>query len=151
MKKYLISLASLLLVAALISCSAPSQTDILPSETAQPEKVEPARTQVPVVIKEWTGSTTKTTEPFTIESDVWAISWSFTPEPVVGIYANIFSVSVMKPGSAQPESIPVSLANTKQPVSDESYIYERGTFYLDINAMSGTWAIQVIAFEEGKQ
>ena len=102
---------------------------------------------VPVVVKEWTDVGNKTTEPFNIDGRVWVILYFFTPEPVVGIYAKLIMVDVKKPNNNFYTNSPIGIANVNKPISDHTYIYDMGTFYLDIVSMDGTWSIKVIAFE----
>lgn len=140
MKVRIVSIILLLfLVSVLVACSA--------GQRQEPDKAEPTRTPEPMIVKEWTGIGNKVTEPFIIDSDVWAISWSFVPEPIVGIYANLLMIDIGKPNRSLYTSSPISITNVKQPVSDYSYIYEKGTYYLDITSMSGEWSIKVIAYE----
>lgn len=129
----LLTILSLALAATIIACNATTQ--------------QPPQTLEPIVIKEWTGVGDKTTEPFVIDSFAWAISWSFVPEPVVGIYANLLMVDVRKPNNSSYFNSVINIANIDEPISDHTYIYEKGTFYLDISSMSGKWSIRVIAFK----
>ncbi|MFC1946084.1 hypothetical protein ACFLW1_02675 [Chloroflexota bacterium] len=138
MKKTLLTLAALLTLTTLIACTQPSE---------QPAP-EPAATPTPAIIAEWKGIGNKTTEPFEIESEVWAIVWLFVPdEPFMGMYSNLLSIEVSSPTDSSYFKLPVNLANVKQHVDDISYFYQAGTFTLDIMSLSGRWKVQVIGMK----
>lgn len=133
MKKFIA--LSLILVTALTACSVPRQAD----------KAEPTQTLVPVMVKEWSGVSNKATEPFVIDSNAWVISWVFQPEvPMLG---NLFSIEIFKPDNSLYYKLPVNIANADEPIADSSYVYNKDTFYLNIDCMSGNWSIQVFEFK----
>ena len=84
----------------------------------------------------WQGSGMKNTAPFTITKSPWIILWANRPT-FAG--AGILQISVNKINGTS-----VSLAaNTMQEENDSSYIYESGTFYLEISAANTNWTIEV--------
>ncbi|MDO9579703.1 MAG: hypothetical protein Q7J06_03920 [Bacteroidales bacterium] len=109
-------------VVLLGGCGAPSETPS-PTPTTQAE---------PQLIKEWRGTGIKTTEPFTINSKPWVISWANNPTLIDGQSMGILQIMVY---NTKNPDIPTALAaNSMEKGSDTSYIYETGTFYLTINA-----------------
>jgi hypothetical protein len=45
-------------------------------------------------------------------------------------------------------SLPVTIvANTSEQTSDDSYIYQRGTFYLTISGANTTWTVNVLQYK----
>jgi len=115
-----------------------AETEIAEEERGEEEKqvVETTDTQI---IKEWTGDGIKKTEPFLISKQPWAISWVCN---MSGSYGGIFSIMVY----TTKNELVALVANTTQSSSDVSYIYETGTFYLDIGGYDANWAIQVVQF-----
>ena len=100
---------------------------------------EPRSLTLETVI-EWTGHGNKRTEPFAIDLAPWIISWGLQG----GEFGGLLQVSVYRVG----DDIPVQFAvNTSTDGVDTTFVYETGTFYLDINAI-GDWAIQVSAARE---
>jgi len=86
-------------------------------------------------VASWKGSGMKTTEPFTILRSPWVISWAHK----VSEYGGVLQIFVYKSDGNL-----VSLAaNTMQSGSDVSYVYDTGTFYLNINAANTNWAVDV--------
>jgi len=120
------------------ACGAP--TTAPSTETPTPA---PAKQDEPQLIKEWTGTGIKTTEPFTINSKPWVISWANNPEIIGGQSMGILQIMVY---NTKNPDIPITLAaNSMERESDTSYVYETGTFYLTINAGNTQWAVQVWA------
>jgi len=113
----------------------------LESELAEPEP-EQTPTSEPVIIKEWEGSGYKTTGPFKVESKPWVIAWAHNPEVIEGVSMGIFQIYVC---DAQDGNLVSIAANSMEKGSDTSYIYETGTFYLEINAANTSWAVKVFA------
>ncbi len=112
-----------------------AQTEITEEEKPKEKPVETTDRQI---VKEWTGEGIKTTEPFVISKQPWAISWVCNMTESYGY----FSITAYTT-----ENKMVSLvANTTQSASDVSYIYETGTFYLDIGGYGAVWAIQIVQF-----
>ena len=66
------------------------------------------------------------------------LRWEFAPTSK----GNFLAVSVRRVGEEFPVAMPVNIANAGQE-SDISYIYEEGTFYLDIASLGGAWSISV--------
>ena len=135
MKRPLITLVILTGV-MLTACAAPA------------EKPEATPTPPPTleVLAHWTGTGTKTTEPIAISETPWAIVWEFQPdEPLIeGMYANLLGVMVKRVGDDLYLKVPVNIVNVKKHKADSSYMYDEGTFYLEISSMGGTWDIQIV-------
>jgi hypothetical protein len=70
----------------------------------------------------WEGNSVKTTEPFTVNKSPWVIGWATDG-------AGVFQIYLHRPNG---ELVSVA-ANVQGKGSDESYVYETGTFYLMIN------------------
>jgi hypothetical protein len=111
-----------------------------PSETPSPTPTTQAELQL---IKEWTGTGIKTTEPFTINSKPWAISWANNPTLIGGQSMGILQIMVYN--TRNPNILASLAANSTERGSDTSYVYETGTFYLTINAANTQWVVQVWA------
>ena len=104
---------------------------------------ETTKTLTPVKIAEWSGIGTKRTEPFTVNTDIWVVSWTFYPNE----QANLLIVEICKPADPLYFDLPVNFANVEGTLSDSSYQYEKGTFYLDITSLGGAWSISIIEFK----
>jgi len=78
----------------------------------------------------WKGDGAKTTEPFVIQSKMWRIEWQNLGH-ILQVYLNRINGDFV--------SIPV---NTSEKGKDVSYVYEKGEFYLTINAV-GEWQIDI--------
>jgi len=79
-------------------------------------------------VTEFTGDSTKTTQPFTIESGEWRITWTATP----GTYGDGNFVIYLY--SADGNMVSVA-ANVIGEGGDTSYVYTSGTYYLSIIAV----------------
>lgn len=112
----------------------PAQTPETKVGTPTPPPAAPATWQV---VKSWSGTSAKKTEPFTIIGKQWRINWS--NKDTTGIGSTLLQVMVYRPGGSLPLEIPV---NTTQEGSDTSYVYQGGEFYLQINSL-GNWKITV--------
>ena len=124
-----------------VPAPAPAET---PSPAPEPVPTPPKQAE-PQLIKEWSGTGIKTTEPFTINSKPWAISWANNPTLIGGESMGILQIMVY---NIKNPDIPVTLAaNTMEKGSDTSYIYETGTFYLTVNAANTQWTVQVWAIQ----
>lgn len=111
-----------------------------PTTPSIPEAPEPELT----LVKSWSGTGIKTTEPFTIRKQPWIINWTNKPQKMEGQSIGILQIMVYR--SDQPD-IPITLAaNTQADEVDTSYVYETGTFYLTMNAANTSWEVNV--FEE---
>ena len=97
-------------------------TDTTPVVETTPEVAKTWQT-----VQTFTGSSIKTTEDFTIDSDEWKVVWSTTP----GQYGDMnFIVGV----DDITGSMVSSVANVIGAGNDESYVKEgAGTYCLDIN------------------
>jgi hypothetical protein len=120
----------------LISCEAqpvvPNSPPTPPNSISNPE---------PQIIKSWSGTGIKTTEPFTITLTPWAIGWAHEPETMNGQSLGLFQIYVY---NVKNPNIPVAIAaNSISEEQDISYIYQAGTFYLTINAANTIWAVTV--------
>jgi len=139
---FLIALC-LVLVIPIVSCSpSPTPTPIptpapVPTPTPTPTPTKEIKLQM---IKEWSGTGTKTTGPFTIAIKPWAIAWANNPTASYGGYLGITVYDISNP------NFPIALvANTIERGSDNSYIYETGTFFLEIDVANTKWEVQVWA------
>ena len=111
----------------------------LPTSQIQSITATPPETEAQM-IKEWSGSGDKTTEPFTISSSPWVIEWEKNPESRV---ASMLLIMVYSPGS----NIPVEIFESGSDIdyeTDTNYIYHIGTFYLEIGAAACDWNIKII-------
>ena len=93
-----------------------------------------------VVVKEWAGSNSKTTENFYISSDYWSIIWSATIEPELSHLSGTVYINVYDQNGKYVQSM-----NSDDTGGDfeESYIRGSGTFYLDIDTLFVDWKIFV--------
>ncbi len=99
----------------------------------------PPTTGKTVLLKEWTGNGAKVTEPFVISKSPFVVSWSCA---LTGAYGYL-GIDVRTP-----EGRPVELvANRTSAGMDETYIYEAGTFVIDVSGYGVQWLIQVYALE----
>ena len=121
-------LLSILIIGVLLlsACAAPAS----PMTRVEPE-----------LILKWSGDSVKTTEPFTINNAPWVISWANNPKLYYG--RSMGSLQIMVYNAKNPD-VPIALAaNLVERGSATSYIYETGTFYLDIVAANTKWAVHV--------
>lgn len=130
-----------------IGCGeAPTSPEALaPTPTPTP-KPEPKVELTLQPLAEWKGIGTKTTEPFLITKTPWVVSWAFQPKlGAYGIEPNYFGVTVRQPNDRFAQLV-ANIANMQQGTTDNSYIYETGTFYLEIDGIGGDWAVKVTAY-----
>jgi hypothetical protein len=93
-----------------------------------------------VVVKEWSGTGSQKTGPIFIDSNVWTVSVVFTKaEPD----AFFFYTSLVRPG--RPGSPDEPILSTSDPQGAETFVYESGTFALDINGTNCSWIVSVFA------
>ncbi len=78
----------------------------------------------------WEGNGAKTTEPFTIDGTMWRIEWENS-----GLLLQVFLYRL----NGDLVSVPI---NTSEKGEDVSYVYEKGEFYITINA-TGKWRINI--------
>jgi hypothetical protein len=86
-------------------------------------------------IASWKGNGIKTTEPFTVTKAPWKIAWT----QKVSQYGGVLSILIYKTNGNM-ESI---AANSSKSGSDVSYVYNTGTFYLEINSFNSDYTIEV--------
>jgi len=108
-----------------------------PQAQESPQSPEEEQKAIWQKIKLWSGTGIKKTEPFTITGDQWRINWENKGGDFGG---GILQIYVYKPGESFPEEL---LANTTEISNDSSYVYKKGTFYLDINSANTTWEIEL--------
>jgi hypothetical protein len=109
---------------------APAETPTMPPGTSQ-------------MVKEWTGTSKKTTEPFTMNGAPWAIAWENEPEPTERPSVVLFQIVVY---SAENPGSPITLAaRTAEKDAGTTWINEPGTFYLAIHAANTQWTVQVLS------
>jgi hypothetical protein len=83
-------------------------------------------------VKEWTGSSTKDTEIFQMNSAEWRVNWTSSSD-------GQFSIIVYDDTG---KTITVA-ANTLKAGSDTSYVHSRGRFYLKITAAYTRYSVSV--------
>jgi hypothetical protein len=83
------------------------------------------------VVRSYTGSSSKNTDPFTISGSSWRIK--------VTSKASMFSISLYNASTGRIEDVVISMNSSG---TDETYIYKKGTFYLSLNAI-GSYEIVV--------
>jgi len=99
----------------------------------------------PDIVAKWSGTGIKTTDSFTITDSKWDIQWSSDPEMMNGTSVGMLQIYVF---NVKNTSIPVTVvANTSQQDSDDSYIYQSGTFYLTIGGANTTWTVNVLEYK----
>ena len=101
----------------------------------EPKKEEPKK-ETWVEVKKWSGTGIKKTEPFEITGKQWRVNWKNKN----GEYGGILQIYVYTPGSSLPSEL---LANTTESTNDTSYVYKKGTYYLNINSANSKWEAQV--------
>lgn len=121
-------------------------------ETAPPVELAPEPTPpapTPEVLAHWTGMGNKTTEPIIISKAPWTIVWEFQPdEPFApGMYINKLVVYVHRVDDIPYLEVPVNIISVTGNKAGSSYIYDKGTFYLEIDSTDGTWDIQVVGLK----
>ena len=122
---------------------------------AQPEAEAPAGVEPEVIVlagaeaelvAEWTGIGTRTTDPFTIESESWVIDWAHVPSEIKDQSIGTFQIMVY---NVEEPDIPVVIAvNSQERDADIFTIEGKGTFYLMINAANTRWAVRVLVTPE---
>ncbi len=83
------------------------------------------------VVRTYTGSSSKNTDPFSISGNPWRIR--------VTSKSSVLTISFHSASTGTIEDIVISM---NSPGTDETYIYKKGTFYLDIIAI-GSYEIVV--------
>ncbi len=78
------------------------------------------------IVRSYTGSSSKNTDPFSISGNPWRIR--------VISKASMLTLALFNASSGDVEEIVI---NMNDPGTDETYIYKKGTFYLDIIAVGG--------------
>jgi len=158
MRKLLVCLG-LILIVLLVGCGGePTATfppPSTPETTAPPTETPPAETEPPmettappdeeeadlILVKSWSGTGIKTTEPFTIQEKPWIVNWVNDPEIMGGQSVGMLQIMVF---SEDDPDIPIDIvANTQEAGTDTSYIYEVGTFFLTMNAANTSWGVYV--------
>lgn len=93
------------------------------------------------MLKEWTGTASKTTESFTITAAPWQVSWSSNPQLLSG--QSIGSLQVLLLDS---KGSPVSsITNTSKKEDSINSVPQAGTFTLQVIASNTQWVVQVWA------
>ena len=106
-----------------------------PGTSSQQEPAPPAIAEGHNILKEWEGRGRKLTEPFTIEKIPWSITWTLR----AGLFGTFLKVSVYRPGDETPTELAI---DTGLEGTDTTFVYESGTFYLEIDGVP-KWAIRV--------
>lgn len=130
--------------AALNATVSPTTNSVIPAVTTTAKTPITAASQ-PVSVANWSGSGIKTTDSFTITSSKWDIQWSSNPEMMNGTSVGMLQLYVYNINNT---SLPVTIvANTSEQTSDDSYIYQHGTFYLIISGANTTWTVNVLEYK----
>ena len=150
---FILSLMVFMSACQLIPTTEPSPAPGPAEPTPTPEPGEPSSItepgngmvpeKVPIVeemelIKEWEGTGKETTEPFTIESAPWVISWENNP-PDGGSFGMLTIVVL----DADGKPLEMTVMSTEKE-ADVTYIYETGTFHLSMDTLNTTWKVQVL-------
>lgn len=85
----------------------------------------------------YSGQGDKTTESFIVTEAPWRITWDFDEDTY---RAGHFTIQVH---DAKDSSYVESIAGVDHTGADESYIYQEGSFYLDITSINGSWEVSV--------
>jgi hypothetical protein len=89
-------------------------------------------------VASWVGNGQKTTEPFTITKSPWGVAWEARSN---NDSAPILTMSItLYKSNGELVSL---VANTTKPGSDISFVYNTGTFYLEISALFADWTVVV--------
>lgn len=100
--------------------------------------IQPATNATWQTVGSWQGTTSKNTPPFKIQSNQWRVKWKFNANaPDLGV----FYVNVKIPGEGA--AIEESVMHHTGSASDLTYVYKKGTFYLDIGCSNGNWSVSV--------
>jgi hypothetical protein len=119
----------------------PIPTTSTPEESEIPIVTEPEKEPELILIKSWSGTGIKTTEPFIIGNKPWAINWISDPEIIDEQSIGILQIMVY---SVNEPDIPIAIiANTQEAGTDTSYIYEMGEFFLTVNAANTSWKVYI--------
>ena len=112
------------------------ETRVGPTETQTP--ATPARPAAPAAqfrrVGGWSGTGTKTTEPFRVNSSPWVVKWSASAGGCLSVW--------VQDNAGNPIS---EAASTEDGGSDQSYVYTTGTLHLNILAANCQWAVEVWA------
>ena len=126
------------------SAISPTTNSVIPAVTTTTTTMTTTASQ-PVSVANWSGSGIKTTDSFTITGSKWDIQWSSNPEMMNGTSVGMLQVYVYNVNNT---SLPITIvANTSEQTSDDSYIYQRGTFYLTISGANTTWTVNVLEYK----
>jgi hypothetical protein len=104
------------------------------SSPAATPTILPTQSNTLKLIKEWHGTGTKKTEPFSISKTPWVIEWKLEK----GEYAQFLGVTLYDTAGKYVDLV----ANSTTPGSESSFIYQKGDFYLDIIS-TGEWNIKI--------
>jgi hypothetical protein len=98
------------------------------------------------VIAQWAGMGGKTTEPFIIDSDSWAIRWVHLPAVINEQTIGTFQIMVY---NVDEPDMPVIIAADSQERETGVFTVEgKGTFYLMINSANSRWLVRVLVTPE---
>jgi hypothetical protein len=98
-----------------------------------PEEPKPAQW---TEVASFSGSSNQQTDTFTITSDRFRVTWSSD-----GGDLSLFIADLVRPGDDFPTEQLANIANESG--SDTTFVYESGTFYIDVTALSTNWTIVV--------
>jgi len=94
-------------------------------------------------VERFSGSGQTNTSPFTIEANEWRVRYTSEATSAEG-RGHIFQLSLYEPGADLPTEMVANVANEER-VSNESYVYDSGRFYFQVNAANGRWEIAIQA------
>ena len=92
-------------------------------------------------VERFEGQGQTNTRPFRIQADMWAVVYD-SRSTMGGGAGHIFQVYLQKPGDDLYNEILANVVNEKR-IQGDSYVYDQGTFYMQVNAANGKWAIEV--------
>ena len=113
------------------------------SQSTQQEKPSQQKETTWRTVERFSGSGQSNTSPFTIEADEWRVQYTSEATSAQG-RGHIFQLSLYDPGADLPTEMVANVANEER-VSSESYVYDSGRFYFEVNAANGQWEIAIQA------
>jgi hypothetical protein len=101
----------------------------------------------PVCTHQWEGQMSpKTTEPFIINDSPWVVGYATgCTEGNVNGFFNVQVYKINSDGTTQPVKM---VANNTEAGSDEVFVYDTGTFHLEIVAASMIYSVGVYEFKD---
>lgn len=113
---------------------------VVSTPASQPIVQTPIVQPTPITLKEWSGTGNKNTETFHISSSPWTVEWLKTPTDS----SPLLMIEIYRPGEQTFTDYISSGTSNPGIQADTGYIYETGTFYLNITGLSCNWDVKVI-------